>query len=329
MPPLITSTPDISSLPADVLRYVEENPYLLTDILRDGFQSLNNDFTVVQCEDEVALYSLTAFDIAQVASDDFKPLAASKIGFRKAKMQNIDYDFQIPRSKVIEIMTTHVRKFVNAGSVQDALTNPVELLFLQEVLAAQGSFLRMNGAWKGDQDSTAGPGAANAVDGLLLKMAAGSAAGPGNDIPASHVVPPAAALDETNTYDHVQELCDKIVATKEDLLSLPLEARCSFATKQKYDRNRRALFPHSVGPQDSSSVVDDYDNIKFVVDPGLAGKDFISITPRSNLIFGTDADVTKNRITIIPDMKVWKVNVFVRAFFDYGYGNFIFHNAKY
>ncbi|OZI08251.1 hypothetical protein BWI93_10310 [Siphonobacter sp. BAB-5385] len=320
------STPDVSSLPQDVMRLVEENPRLITDIVQLGFESLQNDFTVSYLQDESYLYSLTAFDVARVADDDFKPQKASALGLRKAKLQDVDYDFFIPRSQVISIALSHVRKFTDVTDLNAALDNPLALMFLQEVLKAQGSFMRQNGSFKGSRNA-AGIGAGSAIDGILKKFSAGVATD--EDIPEEHVVTPAAALDDENTYDHVQDLCDAVVKYKEDLLDYPLEFRLSKATKQKYDRNRRAKFPQHVKPGEEATSPDEYSGIKFVTDPGLANKETTLITPKTNLIFGMDSNIGVNKITVKDDMKGLKVNVFFRGLFDYAYGNFVFHNGKY
>ncbi|PMD97393.1 hypothetical protein BWI97_07120 [Siphonobacter sp. BAB-5405] len=306
---------------------VEESPVLITDIIREGFESLQNDFTTTYLEDQAYLYSLTAFDVARVADDDFKPAKASALNLRKAQLQNVDFDFYIPRSQVLSIALSHTRQFTGVSDVNEALDNPLELMFLREVLRAQGGFMRRNGSFKGSRNA-AGTGAANAVDGILKKVAAGTA-GSDADIPEEHVITPAAALDEKNAYDHVQGICDAILKHKEDLLSYPLEMRLAKATKLKYDRNRRTKFPQSVGPGETASHPDDYDGITFVEDPGLAEKDTIIVAPKSNLIFGMDSDVGINKIKIIDDLKGLKVNVFFRGLFDYAYGNFMFHNGKY
>ncbi|WP_309708093.1 hypothetical protein [Siphonobacter sp. SORGH_AS_0500] len=324
--PQTYSTPDVSSLPQDVMRLVEENPALITDIVQLGFESLQNDFTVTYLQDEAYLYSLTAFDVARVADDDFKPQKASALNLRKAKLQDVDYDFFIPRSQVMSIALSHVRKFTGVTDLNEALDNPLALMFLQEVLKAQGSFMRQNGSFKGSRNA-AGTGAINAIDGLLKKLAAGVTTD--EDIPETHVVTPTSALDDSNTYKHVQDLCDAIVKYKEDLLDYDLEFRLSRATKQKYDRGRRAKYPDHVKPGEEATSPDEYSGIKFVTDPGLANKETTLITPKTNLIFGMDANIGVNKITVKDDMKGLKVNVFFRGLFDYGYGPFIFHNGKY
>lgn len=320
------SAPDVSSLPQDVMRLVEEQPALITDILQHGFESLQNDFTVRYLQDESYLYSLTSFDVARVADDDFKPQKAAALGLRKAKLQSVDYDFYIARDQVINIALSHVRKFTGVTDLNAALDNPLALMFLQEVLKAQGGYMRKNGSFKGSRNPT-GIGAGSAIDGILKKLSAGVATD--EDIPETHVVTPAAALDDSNTYDHVQAVCDAVLKYKEDLLDYDLECRLSTGTKQKYDRGRRAKFPQHVKPGEEATSPDEYSKIKFVTDPGLAEKDTIIITPKSNLIFGMDANVGLNKITVKDDIKGLKVNVLFRGLFDYAYGNFVFHNGKY
>lgn len=319
-----TQSLDITAIPADLQRYVEANPEIITDLVQDGFQQLNNDFDVRYADDEEVITNMRVMDILRVATDDFTPVKAAEFGHRKWKMQDIDADIFIPRSQITSIAKSWLRNAKRVGSVQEVLDNPIETMFLREIIQGQGLFLRENSSWKGDADS-AQTGSLFAVDGLLLKIIAG--AGGGGDIPSAHTVAgPTTFTTDESVYDHIQAMCDKYADVLPRLAESRGEIRLSRRMKQRYDRGRRAKFPQSVGPQDVAIAPDDYENLVFVIDVGLAGKETVIITPPNNLFFGTDGG--QNRLTIIQDVKGWKMNMFFRCAFDYAYGKFIVRNNK-
>jgi len=313
---------DLTAIPADLQRYVEANPEIITDLVQDGFQQINNDFDVRYADDEEVITNMHVMDILRVASDDFTPLKAAEFGYRKWKMQEVDADMFIPRSQLTSLAKSWLRDAKRVGSVQETLDNPFEAFFLREIIQGQGLFMRENSAWKGDQD-TAQTGSLYALDGLLYKMIAGVADG---SIPAANTLTITTFADDAAVYDHIQALCDKYADVLPRLAESRGEIRLSRKMKMRYDKGRRAKFPNTVGPQDVALSPDDYENLVFTVDVGLFGKDTVIITPPKNLFFGTDG--SQNRLTIIQDVKGWKVNLFFRAAFDFAYGKFIVRNNK-
>lgn len=319
-----TQSLDVTAMPAELMRYVEHNPEIITDLVQDGFKSLGQDFDVRYADDEETITNMRVMDILRVASDDFTPVKAAEFGFRKWKMQDIDADIFIPRSQVLSLAKSWLRSAKRVGSVQEVLDNPVETFFLREIVQGQGLFLRENSVWKGDAD-TAQTGSLHAVDGLILKLVAATS---GGEIPAGHVVaaPANLATSDEAVYEHIQALCDKYADVLPRMAESSAEIRLSRKMKQRYDRGRRAKFPDSVGPNDTTISPDDYENFKFKIDVGLAGKSTIVITPPQNLFFGTDGG--QNRLTIDPQVKGWNVNLFFRCAFDFAYGKFIVRNNQ-
>lgn len=318
-----TQSLDYTAIPADLQRYVEANPEIITDLIQDGFQQINNDFDVRYADDEEVITNMRVMDILRVASDDFTPVKAAEFGYRKWKMQEVDADLFIPRSQLISLAKSWLRNAKRVGSVQETLDNPFEAFFLREIIQGQGLFLRENSSWKGDADA-AETGSLYALDGLLYKMIAGVA---DSSIPAANTVTVAGAFaDDVAVYDHIQTMCDKYADVLPRLAESKAEIRLARRMKQRYDRGRRTKFPDSVGPKDVAATADDYENLVFTVDVGLAGKETVVITPPSNLFFGTDGG--QNRLTIVQDVKGWKVNLFFRAAFDFAYGKFIVRNNK-
>lgn len=318
----LTQSLDTTAIPAELQRYVEANPEIITDLLQDGFQQINNDFDVRYADDEEVITNMRVMDILRVASDDYTPVKAADFGYRKWKMQDVDADIFIPRSQIMGLAKGWLRQSKRVGSVQEVLDNPFETFFLREIIQGQGLFMRENSSWKGDAD-TAQTGSLYALDGLLYKIIAGVADG---SIPAANTLNIAAFADDAAVYDHIQALCDKYASVLPRLAESRGEIRLSRAMKLRYDRGRRAKFPNSVGPKDVALAPDDYENLVFTIDVGLAGKETIVITPPNNLFFGTDGG--QNRLTIIQDVKGWKCNLFFRAAFDFAYGKFIVRNNK-
>lgn len=319
-----TQSLDITAIPSELKKYVEANPEIITDLVQDGFQQINKDFDIRYAQDEEVITNMRVMDILRVASDDFTPVKAAEFGYRKWKMQEVDADVFIPRSQIISLANSWLRTSKRVGSVQEVLDNPFETFFLREIIQGQGLFLRENSSWKGDADS-AQTGSLYAVDGLIFKLVTATS---GGEIPAGHVVAAPADLSTSDeaVYEHIQAMCDKYADVLPRMAESSAEIRLSRKMKQRYDRGRRAKFPDSVGPNDKALTPDDYENMKFVIDVGLAGKETIVITPPQNLFFGTDGG--QNRLTIDPQVKGWNVNLFFRCAFDFAYGKFIVRNNK-
>lgn len=316
---------DITQIPSDLLAHVEANPEIISDIIQDGFQQVANDFDVRYAEDEEVITSMRVMDTLRVASDDFKPAKGADFKTRKWKLQEVDADFFIPRSQILAIAKSYLRKVKSFGNVQAVLDNPFETFFLQEIIQGQGLFLRENTAWKGDADA-AQVGSLTAMDGLLLKIITGAAGG--GDIPAANTLAVAGAFASNEAiYEHIQELSEKFDDNLPRLAETSTEIRLSRSMWKKYNKGRRALFPDHVGPNETTASPDDHDNKKFVIDPGLAGKETVVITPPSNLFFGTDGAIYP-RLSIQPQLKGWEVNIFLRGAFDYAHGPFIVRNNK-
>jgi len=316
---------DITQIPSDLLAHVEANPEIISDIIQDGFQQVSNDFDVRYAEDEEVITSMRVMDTLRVASDDFKPAKGADFKTRKWKLQEVDADFFIPRSQILAIAKSYLRKVKGLGNVQAVLDNPFETFFLEEIIQGQGLFLRENTAWKGDADA-AQVGSLTAMDGLLLKLIAGAAGG--GDIPAANTLTHVGAFAGVEEiYEHVQALCEKYDDNLPRLAETSTEIRLSRSMWKKYNQGRRAKFPDHVGPNETATSPDDHDNKKFVIDPGLAAKESVIITPPNNLFFGTDGAI-KPRLSIQPQIKGWEVNIFLRGAFDYAHGPFIVRNNK-
>lgn len=321
----VTPNLDITQIPSDLLAHVEANPEIISDIIQDGFQQVANDFDVRYAEDEEVITSMRVMDTLRVASDDFKPAKGADFKTRKWKLQEVDADFFIPRSQILAIAKSYLRKVKGLGNVQAVLDNPFETFFLEEIIQGQGLFLRENTAWKGDADA-AQVGSLTAMDGLLLKLIAGAAGG--GDIPAANTLTHVGAFAGVEEiYEHVQALCEKYDDNLPRLAETSTEIRLSRSMWKKYNQGRRAKFPDHVGPNETATSPDDHDNKKFVIDPGLAAKESVIITPPNNLFFGTDGAI-KPRLSIQPQIKGWEVNIFLRGAFDYAHGPFIVRNNK-
>jgi len=320
-----TKNLDITQIPSDLLAHVEANPEIISDIIQDGFQQVSNDFDVRYTEDEEVITSMKVMDTLRVASDDFTPAKGAEFKTRKWKLQEIDADFFIPRSQIIAITNSYLRKVKGLGTVQSVLDNPFETFFLQEIIQGQGLFLRENSSWKGDADA-AQVGSLFAIDGLLLKLITGAAGG--GDIPAGNTITVSGAFADTSAiYNHIQALCDKFDDNLPRLAESSTEIRLSRSMWKKYNQGRRVLFPDHVGPNEATFTPDDHDNKKFIIDPGLAGKETVIVTPPNNLFFGTDGTI-QPRLSINQQLKGWEVNIFMRAAFDYAHGPFIVRNSK-
>ncbi|OIN55464.1 hypothetical protein BLX24_30335 [Arsenicibacter rosenii] len=319
-------TLDFSSFDTNLLRTVEGlGNVVIIDAMMDGAAALRNDFAVRTMRDKAALVSVEFQDAFKAASDSFEGRKGATIRSRYVSFTEGDIDIEIKMSDVKELYRSYLGWIIAPDrSEAEIRDNPFEVFFIRRIIANHFAFIRTKTAWKGAINN-ANIGANNIADGLLVKTAASRTSG---EIVASHVFTAATTIDVTNAYDQVNGVADLIKSTRPEMLNMELECKLSQSVYDLYRKNRRALFSQHVGPGEKPTELDDYSNIKFKIDPGLAGKSTIMVTPHDNLVFAGNEDPGTYYINIVRQVKSWQLTVRVSLAFDFASPDLIFLNDK-
>jgi len=308
---------------ADLMRTIDGNGQIILDSVVYGAQSLGNDFQVLVTRDKAALVQLDVKDAWKPASDGFDPKQALDVRSRFATFKEADIDMEITLSQIKEVYQSYIGWVKAPGrTLIEVSDTPFEMFFLNHILSTHFEMLRLNTAWNGVYNA-AGSGAGSLVDGFLTMFTAGR--GVNGDIKAEHVFD-GAVITALNAYDQFNGVADLVKSVRPKMLLKDLDVKCSLQAYDNYRKNRRTLFKEHVGPADRPTVLDDYSNMKFKVDPGLAGKDTIVITPPKNLLFVANADPGQYRLSIVKDVKSYKISIRVSLGFDYATPDELFLN---
>lgn len=310
---------------ADLMRTIEGNPNIVQESILYGAERLSSDFTVVTTRDKTALIGLTVKDGFKPASDNFSGANVLDVRSRFVSFKEADIDIEFTASDIKKAYQSFLGWIKTAGrTLAEVQANPFELFFLRYIIDSHFEFIRLQTAWLGVYNAN-GTGALSIADGLIAKFTAGRAVG--GDILGSHVFA-GAAITAANAYDQVNGVANKVATVRPKLLVEPLKVKMSQGTYDNYRRNRRALFPEHVGPADRPTELDDYSLMKIDVDPGLAGKDTIVITPPKNLLFVANEDPGAFYLNIVKQIKSWQITIRVSLDFDYASPDWAFMNDR-
>ncbi|GAB2798808.1 hypothetical protein GCM10027275_50570 [Rhabdobacter roseus] len=307
----------------DLMRTIDGNGAILQEAVVHGASSLGTDFTVLKTRDRAALVRMDVKDAWRPAGDDFSPKEALDVKTRYASFKEADIDLEIKLSDIKEAYQTYLGWLKTPGrTLQDVNANPFELFFLNHIVARHFEFVRLNTAWNGVYNG-AGAGSGAIADGFIAMFTTGR--GVGGDIASSHVFD-GTALTASNAYAQFNGVANLVASQRPKMLNQELNVYCSLSAYDKYRHNRRTLFAEHVGPADRPAVLDDYSNMKFVVDPGLAGKDTIVVTPKKNLLFVANEDPNVYSINIVKAIKSWQITIRTSLGFDYATPDWLFLN---
>jgi hypothetical protein len=319
--------PNFATLPDELEEVIGQDPIIINDSIMDGFGKIREDFRVEQTDDKTPIFNLEVMDVNQPAKDDFNPTPdAVKIGAKLPKFHDIDIDLVLKRSDLLKIFRSYERWVATPGRTkEEVLANPWEMFFAKKVLEKAGEGLALKGTYRGVYNEL-GFGSMSSIDGLFLKFAAGR--GSGGDIPSSHVYNSTVTnITATNAYQEVLEVAQK-TEVEPGLVGTPLIMRLSPNVYRLYNKNRRALFPEFVGPNDQAKTVDDFENITIVPDLAYGNSEHISITVAENLLFLTNEDLGNYNMKMIEGIKHWELNIHYSACVEYGWGKLIFSNNR-
>lgn len=306
-----------------LMRTIDGNGAIILDSVYHGAQSLSNDFTVIKTRDQAALVQLGVKDSWAPASDDFNPKQALEVRSRLATFKEGDIDLFITLSQIKEAYQSYLGWIKTPGlSLNQVTAKPFELFFLELIIQKHFDFVRKKTSWGGVYNQ-AGTGAASLADGFIKMFTTGRAVG--GDILSTHVFD-GDTITAANSYAQFNGVADRVAAVNEDLLSDDLLAYCSLTAYDLYREGRQAKYPNFVAPDARPTVFDKYTGITFKVDPGLQGKSTIVITPKKNMMFVCNEDPSKYTLTIIRDVKGWKVSIRASFGFDYASPDWVFLN---
>ncbi|UHG90126.1 hypothetical protein [Spirosoma oryzicola] len=319
---------DFSNFGTDLMRTVQDmggNIVLINSTL-DGVASLQNDFSTEIIRDKGLLVSAEIKDAFKAASDKFEGQNALEIRSRKADFTEGDIDLEITLDQIKKAYRSYYGWMLEPTRTESEVRdNPFELFFIRQIIRQHFQFARTKTVWKGVYNTTA-KGAENIADGFLKKFTAARAStDAAAKISANHVFD-GEDLTDDNAYEQINGLAQLVASTREDMLAIPLNFYLSQVSYDKYRRNRRALFPEHVGPADKPTTLDDYSQISFVIDPGLAGKQTMAITPKDNLKFIANEAPGVYHINIVKQVKSWQISIRVSIGFDFASPDLLFIN---
>ncbi|WP_266364157.1 hypothetical protein [Tellurirhabdus rosea] len=319
---------DFTNLATDLQRTVEEmgGGMVIVNAMMDGVAALRNDFTVRTIRDQGALLSVKFLDAWKAASDSFEGRKIMEVKSRKASFTEADIDIEIKLSDIKDYYNSYLGWLRAPNTtLKQATETPFELFMIQEVIKNHFAFIRTKTAWKGVYNTT-NIGAENITDGFNVKTTAGR--GVGGDISTGHVFTAATTIDATNAYAQVNGVADLVKSARPELLNMPMNCYLSQSLYDFYRQNRRTLFPQWVGPAEKPTELDDYSNVTLVVDPGLAGKQTIAVTPKENLQFIGNEAPGEYSLNIVRQVKSWQMSIRVSLGFDYASPDLLFINNK-
>lgn len=325
MPNLIHN---INTLPTEVQTLLNDNPQVLVDFMTQGMPWIADNFTIIENDGRTALWNIEVLDFLRPAGQDWLPVQAVKLGAKVPTFEDIEGDLEIPRDQILSMARSHVKKLSGAGTIQEVLqSNPFAYSFIQLIGSRTGSLIEQKGLFKGVRSAAVGAqGAGLSLNGMNLRIAQGVASG---DIPASNVyTSPVGALDAAGQYSEVLNICQKTTSNV-SLDGTPMNYYLSPSNYRLYKQGRRLAYPNTVSVNDNPQTVDDFDNIRFVISPGLAGSDKQYINKKENQFFAMpDGLVGSPVITMVPDIKVMKSNIFTSAWVGYNWGKLLFTNTR-
>jgi hypothetical protein len=310
---------------ADLLRTTQSDGNILLDSIMYGAETLREDFTVVTARDKTALLGLDVKDGFKPASDIFDPseVLAAKSRFVDFKEADIDISFTL--SDIKKMYQTYLGWLKTAGrTLAEVNANPFELFFINHIINTHFEFIRLETAWNGVYNA-AGSGALSIADGFLTRFTAER--GVGGDIKSSHVFD-GEPLTVENAYEQINGLAQLVRSEAPKLSKKPLNLYLSAAAYDLYRWNRRTKFKEHVGPADRPTVLDDFSNITFVIDPGLADSDHLSITPKKNLLFVANENPGEFYLNIVKNIKSWDMTIRVSLGFDFATPDWLFLNDQ-
>lgn len=307
----------------DLMSTIDGDGQIVLDSIVNGAETLGSDFKVLKTRERAALVQLDVKDAWAPASDDFNAKRAIEVRSRFATFKEGDIDLEVTLSQIKEYYQTYLGWIKTQGrTLNEVNDNPFELFFLNHVIGKHFEFIREKTAWGGVYNA-AGAGAGSLTDGFIALFTAGR--GVSGDILPTHVFD-GEAITASNAYAQVNGVADLVKNVSEKLLRRNLNCYLSLSAYDNYRKNRRTLFPTHVGPADRPEVLDDYTNIRFKVDPGLVGKSTVVIAPQENMLFVCNDDPGKYRLSIVKDVKSFKISIRASLGFDYASPDWVFLN---
>lgn len=309
----------------DLLRTTQSDGNIMLDTILYGAEQLRKDFVVVTARDKTALVGLDVKDGFRPASDNFSPSEVLEVKSRFVDFKEADIDISFTLSDIKKAYQTFIGWIQTPGrTLAEVNANPFELFFIRHIINTHFEYIRLQTAWNGVYNAS-GSGALSIADGFLTKFTA--AAGVGGDLKPSHIFD-GEPLTVNNAYAQVNGVAELVRSTSPKLLNQPLNYYLSAKSYDLYRHNRRTLFKEHVGPADRPTTLDDFSNITFVIDPGLADSDHLSISPKKNMLFIANENPGAYYLNVVKNIKSWDMTVRVSLGFDFATADWLFKNDQ-
>lgn len=260
--------------------------YLLENFTQLYYKVLNASLPdymtpIYGIKDELPLVELSVSDILQPGGKDtFNPKPSVQFKDRIGKVRPMKTDVEFTHKKIMAMYKSYLGQ-VKAGRI-DPTTMPFEADIMNRIVVAIKNDVRMKAIFKGVWNAD-GTSPVDTVNGYLKIISDAIVA---TDLPSDNIYA-GSALSNTNAYDQITALVDKVYAN-ENYSSVPMVALIAPSRKRWYEQDYAAT--RGAAPYNTSFNQDMIEgtNIKFIAEPGLEGKDRIIITPQENLLFLAD-----------------------------------------
>lgn len=320
-------TMDFTTLPASLQGIAVSKGILLPTYMFDAMAEILQGIDVIENDGKTPLYTWEFMDQIKKAEDAFVANKIAKLKARIPTIEDYEIDTEISRSELISIGRSYQKWMMGIESLDEALKADFALFFLQKAMKEMiVQKIALKAVWKGNRTVTQSDrGAEKSFTGLIKRISDGYAVG--GDIPADNVFESEEALDEDNAYDEVNAVCQKAYNTVE-LTGLPINVYLSEQVWLNYCKKRRAMSPNTIKLGETTDKPDYMPNLTFKPQHGLAGKETVVVTPKTNLKFSVNDNPGNYNLEMAKVMKGYQLNILASGGVDYGYGAYLFCNDK-
>ncbi len=317
---------DLDLLPAQLKGIPISQGYLLPTYMFDALSEVLEAFDVIENDGKTPLYTWEFIDNIKKAEDDFNPDKIANITARIPILEDYEIDTSVARSELMSHFRSYQKWMFGLKTLDEALKADFAVYFLQKAMQELiVKKIALKAVWKGIRTATqADRGAEKALTGLIKRITDGRAVG--GDIPAGNVFD-GNALTVNNAYAEINGTC-QLAYNNVDLTGIPLNCYLSPQAWTLYNKNRQALSPNTVKVGEMVTQPDYMPNITFVEQHGLAGKDTLVVTPKSNLKFSVNSNPEHYNVEMMKVMKGYELNILASGGVDYGYGKYLFSNDQ-
>lgn len=285
-----------------ILDYALQNVDKIMGLFVGGLKAIEQITVYEDIREETGLTTLKAGNLGAPYKDDFEPKAnAMSFGYRKLKPEMGKVDLQIVPLHFYKTWLVTLRK---AGV--DAYQLPYEQFFFDQIALKLADEVNRQSVFSGVK--AVGTTTKDIADGFGKIIADEIVSGDITNVVAT------GAVTAANAVDKFELMAD---ALPSHLRDVPMSMYVSHTMADKYRKDYRDKFGKYVGDNDKM-VLDGKDNIsleKCSWIPSTSSR--ILLTPKDNLIMGTDSISDLNKIEIVKDIRLLKIGMQFTLCYNY------------